>query len=178
MSRVPLTLATGEYDHFADLKNGRVPVEGIDLTCLTLRVEEIFFRFIVYRDFDVSEVSLAKYAAMISQGDRSLTAIPVFPSRVPRHSSIYVRRDGPVKTPADLSGRRVGVPEWAQTAAVYSRGLLAHQYGLDLAAAEWIQAGVDQPGRVEKVKLKFPDGIPLLRFAPWRRSRVRTTLRH
>jgi 4,5-dihydroxyphthalate decarboxylase len=70
-----------------------------------------------------------------------------------------VRRDGPVKTPADLVGRKVGIPEWAQTAAVYSRGLLAHQYGLDLAAIQWVQAGVDEPGRVEKVKLNLPNGI-------------------
>jgi 4,5-dihydroxyphthalate decarboxylase len=98
---------------------------------------------------------------MISQGDTSLIAIPVFPSRVPRHSSIYVRRDGPVQQPSDLRGRKVGLPEWAQTAAVYSRGLLAHQYGIDLASIEWIQAGVDQPGRTEKVKLNLPAGVKL-----------------
>jgi 4,5-dihydroxyphthalate decarboxylase len=107
----------------------------------------------------VSEISFAKYAAMVSQGDTSVVAIPVFPSRVPRHSSIFVRRDGPVKAPADLAGRRVGIPEWAQTAAVFSRGLLAHHYGVDLAAIQWIQAGVDQAGRVEKVAVKLPHGI-------------------
>jgi 4,5-dihydroxyphthalate decarboxylase len=78
---------------------------------------------------------------------------------VPRHSSIYVRRDGPVKKPADLVGRKVGLPEWAQTAAVYSRGMLVHQFGLDLAAIDWIQAGVDEPGRTEKVKLNLPAGV-------------------
>jgi 4,5-dihydroxyphthalate decarboxylase len=78
---------------------------------------------------------------------------------VPRHSSIYIRRDGAVKQPSDLKGKRVGIPEWAQTAAVYSRGLLQHQYGVDLTSIEWIQAGVDQPGRQEKVKLKLPPGI-------------------
>jgi 4,5-dihydroxyphthalate decarboxylase len=78
---------------------------------------------------------------------------------VPRHSSIYIRRDGPVKAPADLAGKRIGIPEWAQTASVYSRGLLAHQYGIDLTSIEWIQAGVDQPGRMEKVKLNLPRGM-------------------
>ncbi len=141
--------------------HGKVPIEGVDLNCLTFKVEEIFFRFLVHREFDVSEVSFAKYASMISQGDRSLIAIPVFPSRVPRHSSIYVRTDGPVRRPADLSGRRIGLPEWAQTAAVYSRGLLAHQYGVDLSSISWIQAGVDQAGRVEKVQLNLPHGINL-----------------
>jgi 4,5-dihydroxyphthalate decarboxylase len=156
---VPLTLAISEYDHVTDLVNGRVPVEGVDLTTLTLQVEEIFFRAFIYRDFDASEVSMAKFSSMVSQGDNSLVGIPVFPSRVPRHSSIFVRRDGPVKKPADLVGRRVGLPEWAQTAAVYSRGMLAHQYGIDLASIHWVQAGVDEPGRIEKVKLNLPPGV-------------------
>ena len=159
MSRIPLTLAISHYDHVTELVTGRVPVEGVDLTCLNLQIEEIFFRQFNYRDFDVSEVSMGKYCSLVSQGDSPLVAIPVFPSRVARHSSIYIRRDGPVKAPADLAGKRIGIPEWAQTASVYSRGLLAHQYGIDLTSIEWIQAGVDQPGRLEKVKLNLPNGM-------------------
>jgi 4,5-dihydroxyphthalate decarboxylase len=159
MSRLPLTLAISYYDHVADLADGRVTAEGIDLTCLTLQIEEIFFRFLSYREFDASEISLAKYTSLISQGDETLTAIPVFPMRIARHSSIYVRRDGPVKEPADLKGRRVGVPEWAQTAAVFTRGFLVHQYGVDLGSIEWLQAGVNQAGRHEHVQLSLPAGI-------------------
>jgi 4,5-dihydroxyphthalate decarboxylase len=159
VSRIPLTLAISHYDHVTELVTGRVPVEGVDLTCLNLQIEEIFFRQFNYRDFDVSEVSMGKYCSLVSQGDSPLVAIPVFPSRVARHSSIYIRRDGPVKAPADLAGKRIGIPEWAQTASVYSRGLLAHQYGIDLTSIEWIQAGVDQPGRLEKVKLNLPNGM-------------------
>lgn len=159
MKKLNLTLATSHYDHMADLLLGRVPVQGIDLTYLDLQVEEIFFRMVTYRDFDLSEISMAKFSSLASQGDSPFVGIPVFPSRVPRHSSIYVRKDGNVKTPADLKGKRVGVPEWAQTAAVYSRGMLQHQYGVDLTSIHWLQAGVDQPGRVEKVKLKLPPGI-------------------
>ena len=151
MNEVPLTLAISRYDHVEDLTSGRIVPEGIRLTCLNLGIEEIFFRFLKYREWDVSEVSFAKYASLISQGDRSLTAIPVFPSRIFRHSSIYVRRDGVVRSPQDLAGKRIGLPEWAQTAAVFSRGLLAHQYGIDLAGIEWTQAGVNEPGRGEKV---------------------------
>lgn len=159
MNKLNLTLATSHYDHMADLLLGRVPVQGIDLTYLDLQVEEIFFRMVTYRDFDVSEISMGKFSSLASQGESPFVGIPVFPSRVPRHSSIYVRKDGNVKTPADLKGKRVGVPEWAQTAAVYSRGMLQHQYGVDLTSIQWIQAGVDQPGRTEKVKLKLPPGI-------------------
>jgi 4,5-dihydroxyphthalate decarboxylase len=159
LSKLPLTLAISHYDHVTELVTGRVPVEGVELTALNLQIEEIFFRQFNYRDFDVSEVSMGKYCSLVSQGNSPLVAIPVFPSRVPRHSSIYIRRDGPVKTPQDLAGKRIGIPEWAQTASVYSRGFIQHQYGIDLKSIHWIQAGVDQPGRLEKVKLKLPDGI-------------------
>jgi 4,5-dihydroxyphthalate decarboxylase len=161
VNRLPLSLAISYYDHVADLTGGRVEAEGIDLTCLLLPIEEIFFRFLTYREFDVSEISFAKYASLISQGDQSLTAIPVFPMRIARHSSIYIRRDASVREPADLAGRRVGVPEWAQTAGVYCRGMLVHQYGLDLMSIDWVQAGVNQPGRAEKVGLKLPAGVKL-----------------
>jgi 4,5-dihydroxyphthalate decarboxylase len=165
MNELSLTLAISEYDHVTDLVMGRIVPEGIRLTCLSLPVEEIFFRFLVNREWDVSETSMAKYASLISQGDTSLIGIPVFPSRVFRHSSIYVRRDGPVTAPSDLAGRRVGLPEWAQTAAVYSRGFLMHQFGLDLASIDWVQAGVNEPGRIEKVDLRLPAGIRLTRVA-------------
>lgn len=159
--RLRLTLAIGEYDHVRDLCTGQVQADGIVVTPLFLPTEEIFHRFLRYREWEVSEVSFAKYVAMRSAGDTSLVALPVFPSRVFRHSSIYVRPGGPVRTPGDLAGRRVGVPEWAQTAAVYSRGLLADTYGVDLRSIEWMQAGVNQPGRAEKVALALPDGIRL-----------------
>jgi 4,5-dihydroxyphthalate decarboxylase len=165
MNELSLTLAVSEYDHVTDLAMGRIVPEGIRLTCLNLPVEEIFFRFLVNREWDVSETSMAKYVSLISQGDTSLIAIPVFPSRVFRHSSIYVRRDGPVTAPSDLAGRRVGLPEWAQTAAVYSRGFLMHQFGLDLASIDWVQAGVNEPGRIEKVDLRLPSGVRLTRIA-------------
>jgi 4,5-dihydroxyphthalate decarboxylase len=161
MSKLPLTIAVSRYDHVNDLLTGAVPVEGVDLNVLDLPLHDIFFRSIHFNDFDIAELSFAKYVSMISQGDDRFVALPVFPSRVPRHSAIYVRRDGPVKTPADLAGRRVGVPEWAQTAGVYARGLLTHEFGLDLASVEWFQAGEDQAGRREKVQLKLPPGVAL-----------------
>jgi 4,5-dihydroxyphthalate decarboxylase len=138
-----------------------VPVEGAELRCLELPIVELFFRSLEFREFDASEISFAKYVAMLAHGEDWLTAIPVFPTRVFRHSSIYVRRDGPVKQPADLVGRRVGVPEWAQTAQVYVRGALQHQYGIDLASIDWVQAGVNESGRLEKVQLSLPPGLKL-----------------
>jgi 4,5-dihydroxyphthalate decarboxylase len=159
MSNIKLSLAIGDYDHVRDLLDGSVRAEGIDLTVLRLPIEEIFYRFIKNREWDVSETSFGKVVSLASQDDRGLVAIPVFPSRVFRHSSIYVGADSAITKPEHLNGKRIGVPEWAQTASVYSRGMLAHEYGVDLKSIHWHQGGVNEAGRVEKVKLKLPEGM-------------------
>lgn len=163
MSKLRLTLGISDYDHVRDLTNGVVAPEGIDLVPLNLVVEEIHFRFTAFREWDVSEMSLGKYSSLVSQGEAPMVGIPVFPNRAFRHSSIYVRRDAELTDPKQLAGRRVGVPEWAQTAVIYARGFLAHQYGVPLSSIEWWQAGVNQPGRVEKVDLRLPRDIRLHR---------------
>jgi 4,5-dihydroxyphthalate decarboxylase len=155
-----LTMAMSGYDHVRDLATGTTRVEGAEITALTLPLEEIFYRFLRYREWHVSELSLAKYVALRAAGDDSLQAIPVFPSRMCRHSSIFVRPDGP-REPAELAGARIGLPEWAQTAAVYTRSLLVHDWGIPLRDVHWVQAGVNQPGRREKVELHLPEGVTL-----------------
>ena len=161
MADLSLSLAIGEYDHVRDLLDGTVSVGGVDLTVLRLPIEEIFYRSTFNREFDVTEMSFAKIVSLASQDDAGFVPLPVFPSRAFRHSSIYVRADAAIADPRDLAGRRVGVPEWAQTAAVYSRGLLAHEYAVDLASIRWHQAGVNDAGRREKVKLNLPPGLEL-----------------
>lgn len=159
MSKLSLSLAVNDYDHVRDLLTGRISAEGIDLIPSVLPVEEIFYRTTHYQEWDLSEMSLAKYASLRSQGDERLIGLPVFPSRVFRLSSLYVRNGGDVATPADLRGRRIGVPEWAQTASVYSRGWLAHDQGVALTDVDWVQGGVNQAGRREKVAVRVPEGV-------------------
>lgn len=151
---ISLSLAINPCDHVRDLDP-----RGIDLTVLSLPIEEIFFRFTKFREWDASEMSFGKVAALASQDDPGIVVLPVFLSRVFRHSAIFVGKNSAIKKPKDLEGRRVGIPEWAQTAGIYVRGLLQHEYGVDLRRIAWFQAGVWQPGRVEKVELKLPDGI-------------------
>src|SRR5579862_6470823 len=158
---VPLTLAIHDYDHVRDLASGSVGVEGVALRCLAHPVEEIFFRFTRFREWDASELSLAKYCSLRAAGDRSLIAIPVFTSRAFRHSAIFVRADGPVDEPGALAGGRVGVPEWTQTATVYGRAVLAHEHGVALETISWVQAGTNEPGRVEGVAVELPAGVSL-----------------
>jgi 4,5-dihydroxyphthalate decarboxylase len=159
MAPLRLTLAINDSDQVRDLLTGTVPVQGVELTCLRLAVEEIFFRFTRFREWDVSELSLAKFSNLVSRGDDSLVAIPVFPSRMFRHSAFYVRGDGSIRTPADLRGRRIGVPEWTITASVWGRGLLHHTFGVRPDEVEWVQAGTNEPGRVEGATFAVPTGV-------------------
>jgi 4,5-dihydroxyphthalate decarboxylase len=163
LHKLALTAAFCDSDHMRDLAMGRVVPEGIDLTCLNAPVEEIFYRFLMNQEFDVSELSFAKYVSLRAKGDDRFIALPIFPSRMFRHSSLYVRADCPLKEISELKGRKVGIPEWAQTAAVYSRGFLVHQYGLELKDINWVQSGVNQAGRTEKVQIQLPEGINLTR---------------
>ncbi|MEV1295530.1 ABC transporter substrate-binding protein [Pseudonocardia sp. NPDC049635] len=151
-------MAIEDYDHVRDLARGSTPVEGVDLTVLNLPVQETFQRFSAHREWEVSEFSMALYVAMRGAGDTSVIAIPVFPSRMFRHSAMYVRADGPTR-PKDLEGLRVGVPEWAQTAGVWARGILSDDYDVDLAKIDWIQGGLHSAGRFERVPLALSPGM-------------------
>lgn len=162
---VPLTLAISEYEHVRDLATGAVKPDGIDLKTITLPVEEIFRRFLREGEWDAAEMSMGMYAAMRAQGDTSLGAIPVFPSRMFRQSAIYVREGGPVRRPEALAGRRVGLPQWSQTTMIYVRGWLSDDLGIGLRDIRWIQAGVDSPGQREPVSVRVPEGVELTAVA-------------
>lgn len=159
MNPLSLTLALGPYDQTRDVTDGAIPIEGVLLRSLNLPIEEIFYRFTMFREWDISEMSMGKYIALRSQGDLSLTALPIFVSRAFRHSMFYVRSDSAIRQSSDLAGKRIGIPEWAQTAGIYGRGYLSDHVGVDLKSIEWIQAGVNEPGRAEKVRLSLPDGL-------------------
>jgi len=159
MSRLEITYAASDYEHTRDLTRGDIQAEGIDLRYLHLQIEETFFRFIKFREWDVSEMSFGKYIALKSQDDDTVTAIPVFPSRVFRQSSLFVLPDSGIRDASDLRGKKIGIPEWAQTASIYTRGWLVHNMGIPLQEIDWIQGGVNDAGRQEKVKLKLPDGV-------------------
>lgn len=160
MADLPLSFAACEYDHVRDLAEGRVKAKGIEI--IPMLFEEphfVFQRAMKYEDFDIAEMSFGRYISMVSRRANDMTAIPVFPSRVARISSFYVPSGSKLKSPGDLKGKRVGIPEWTQTASIYSRGWLAESCGVDLKSIEWVQTGVDEPGRPEPSPVKLPKGI-------------------
>lgn len=152
-----LTLGCGAYDRTAPLADGRVRAAGIELDVLLMDPEETFFRMVRHDEFDVAEMSLGTYCMMRARGDDRFVGIPVFLSRSFRHNALYVRRDGPVGDPAALQGGRVGVPEYQMTAAVWIRGLMVQDLGMDISDVTWVTGGIEQPGREEREPLQLTD---------------------
>src|SRR5256885_2990254 len=165
MSRVKLTIATTDYDHFRDFRLGIVSAEGIDHTWLTLGHHEIFARFTFNREWDVSELSFAKFCAQVTRPQPDIIGLPVVCSRLFRFSSFYVNKNSGIKSATDLKGKTIGSPEWAHTAAVYMRGWLNDEHAIALQDVHWYQAGANEAGRIEKVELNLPKGMTLTRVA-------------
>ena len=128
MSLLPLTLACWTYDRVTALKTGRAAIEGVDLNMMQLPVEEMFYRVFHHHEFDIVEMSLSSYMMARAVGEWVYEAIPVFLSRMFRHSAIFIRADRGIARPEDLKGRRVGVPEYAQTAAMTARSTSGSAY--------------------------------------------------
>ncbi len=155
---VPLTLACGDYDRTAALARGEIRPEGVELTVLTLPVEETFFRMTRHREFDAAEMSLSSYLISL-EADAPFVAIPVFLSRSFRHNGIYVPAASPVTEPAGLAGGQVGVAEYQLTANVWIRGILAERHGLPVDAVRYRTGGQHAPGRVAKLAHAAPSGV-------------------
>ena len=161
MSDIHLTLACEDYDRTRALKDGTIKPEGIELNYVPLEVEEIFWRMCRYEEFDVAELSMGAFLVGAAQGRRPFVAIPVFPSRTFRHRCIFVHTASGIKKPEDLRGKRVGVPEYTMTAAVWLRGMFQHECGVKPEDIHWIQAGEEQPGRRDRVDFDLPPGVRL-----------------
>jgi 4,5-dihydroxyphthalate decarboxylase len=164
MSKLRLTLACWDYDRTRGLADGSIAPDGIDLTYLSLPVEETFFRMLRYGEFDAAEMSLSSYAVSLMQEEPRFIAIPVFPSRFFRHSSIFVSTTSGITEPKQLAGKRIGTPEYQMTAPVWIRGILQDEYGVDPASCEYLTGGEEEPGRDEKLKLDLPAKFKLRRI--------------
>jgi 4,5-dihydroxyphthalate decarboxylase len=161
VTRLSLTIATENYDRIRPLLDGTVEIEGCDVNYLTMPVEEIFHRAWRNREFDVCEIGLSPYLIAVSRGIAPYVAVPVFLSRTFRHSAVYVRTDRGIDSAAALRGRRVGIPEYQQSAALWVRGLIADEEGIRSEDITWVQAGLETPGRRDTFPLNVPAGFPL-----------------
>ena len=165
LRNIKLSIATTDYDHFRDFRTGAVTAEGIDHTWSMHGHHEVFARFTLNREWDVSELSFAKFAAQVSRENSDIIGLPVICSRLFRFSSFYVNKKSNIKKVEDLRGKKVGSPEWAHSAAVYMRGWMMNDKGMALQDVHWYQAGANDPGRDEKVELNLPEGTKLTRVS-------------
>ena len=141
------------------IREGTVEVEGVDLTCLTLKSgRDVFDRMVGGQEFDVAELSASEFVSLQGTGNNPFVALPVFPSRVFRHGYIFVNTRAGIRSPKDLEGKRVGLPLYTQTAALWARGHLSHQFGVDLDTIRWVQGAVEDAGTHGK-----PHAPPLLK---------------
>jgi 4,5-dihydroxyphthalate decarboxylase len=162
-----ITLACGDYDRTRPLIDTTIRPLGIELTCLPMTIEEIFFRMARFREFDAAEMSLSSYLISLSAGkDAPFVAIPVFLSRSFRHSGIYVNARSGIERPEQLPGRTVGVAEYQLTANVWIRGILADHYGVPVSSVRYRTGGLHRPGRPEKLAVSLPPDVDVAPIGP------------
>ena len=158
MPKLKLSVAVGSYDRVRPLMDGAVQIDGVDPIFMNLPPEEIFFRAFRSMDFDICELSLSSFTVKIAERNCPYVGVPAFVSRAFRHNSIYVRRDR-IKSPADLKGSRVGLPEYQLTACVWARIILEDEHGIKPSDIVWVRGGIEHPGRPEKIAIKLPADV-------------------
>ncbi|HYA29028.1 MAG TPA: ABC transporter substrate-binding protein [Acidobacteriota bacterium] len=154
MANRTISIGMRDYDHIHALVDGRVKIDGVDLKFVNITPpSQIFLRMLHDEEFDASEMSLSNFMIAIGKGDRRFVALPVFPSRVFRHSYIWVNSKASINRPQDLKDKRVGIADYSMTALLFVRGLLQHEYGVMPQDIHWFRR------RSEHVSIETPPGI-------------------
>lgn len=148
---IPLSLACSASDRTRPLLDGRVRIAGADVTLLPGEPEEIFRRAMRDAAFDATELSMASHILTTARGDAPYVGVPVFPSRSFRHGAVFIRTGSGIRSPRDLEGRTVAVPEYQQTAGLWVRGILRDHYGVDTRRIARRSAG-------ERTPISLPPG--------------------
>ena len=151
-----LSLACWDYDRAQALLDGRIEVPGCNLECQAMPPSTLFPLAVGEARFDVTEMSLSSYLMQVSTETCAYTAIPVFLSRAFRHGGIFIRADAGIREPTDLEGHAVGVPEYQMTAALWMRGILSDEYGVDISRLIYRTGVLDGGARTERLPLDLP----------------------
>ena len=147
MAGQKIKFASGLYDRFQPLYTKEVVPEGIELDFTVIdNPREIFDRMAGGLEFDACEMSGTEYISRLAANDCPFVAIPVFASRMFRHGFVVINTRSGIKTPKDLEGRRLGVQLYTMSAAMWIRGMLQHDHGVDLSGVTWVQGSIDRPG--------------------------------
>lgn len=163
MTRETLTLsiALSDNERTRPITQGRIHAQGVRLVPTVIHPSEMFWRQLKYGDFDISEMSLSSLFIATARGDRRWVALPIYTSRMFFHTNILVRKDRGILRPGDLKGKRVGVPEYQQTAALWSRGILEHEFGVNAKDIEWFMERGPEKSHGGATGFKPPEGVRL-----------------
>ncbi|HZT06837.1 MAG TPA: ABC transporter substrate-binding protein [Chloroflexota bacterium] len=161
MPTLRLSVGCGDYDRTRALFDGSVPTDGFEIAWEPVNVPHELFVRVLHGEFDVAEMSFSSLTNAIGRGSRDLIGIPVFTSRLFRHSFIYVNTDSGIEAPQDLIGKRVGVPDYTITAAVWIRGLLQHDYGVAPEQIHWLIGGLDTPAKILPLAPRLPSNVKI-----------------
>jgi len=134
--KLQLSFISASNERIAPLLNGDVEVEGVDLIWTNSDPSETFWRQLKFEEFEVCEMSFSSLLIAMANGV-DMVAIPVFPSRRFMHALLSVHEDSGVQKPGDLNGKRIGVGEYQQTASLWARGVLQHDFGVDQFSIDW-----------------------------------------
>jgi 4,5-dihydroxyphthalate decarboxylase len=159
MAQLPISLGFGSNVRTRPVLDGLIEPEGIELRCTAVHGSELFWRQLRFAEFDVSEMSLSSLLMLTATGKSPWWALPIFTSRQFFHTGILVRTDRGIDKPEDLKGKRVGVPEYQQTAALWARGALKHEFGVDPMDCEWWMERVGERSHGGAVGFTPPPGL-------------------
>jgi len=164
MATLQLSLALSNNDRTRPILDGSVRADGIELIGTAIHPSEMFWRQLHFQEFDVSEMSMSSFLIALSQGNTDWVAMPIFTSRSFFHTGALVRADAGIEKPADLAGKRVGVPEYQQTAALWARGVLQHEFGVMPSSIEWHMERTEERSHGGATGFQPPPGIKLQRI--------------
>ncbi len=164
--RMDLSIALSDNARTRPIIDGEILVEGANLHTTVVHPSEMFWRQLKYADFDVSEMSMSSLLIAASRGDYRWVAIPVYTQRMFFHTRILVRADRGINAPADLKGKRVGVPEYQQTSAIWSRGILQNEFGVNQRDIEWFMERTPDMSHGGSTGFTPPEGVRLNRIPP------------
>src|SRR5712691_10952450 len=165
-SRLELSIALSDNPNTRPLIDGHVEAEGIRLIPSAVHPSEMFWRQLRFAEFDVSEMSMSSLLISTARGPTPWVALPVFTTREFFHTRILVRADAGIASPADLRGKRVGVPEYQQTAAIWGRGVLQHEFGVHAREIEWFMERPPDKSHGGATGFTPPEGVKLTRIPP------------
>lgn len=166
MAGLKITVACSPSDRSRPVLSGEVPIEGCEAELLTRPAAELLHGAVNEMAYDVTEMSMSTHLVLTARETPHYVAIPAFHSRTFRHNSIYINKSSGIARPQDLIGKQIGLREYQQTAALWVRGILADDFGIDAGSVIWRTGGVDKPGGGERIAIELPDRIRVEPIGP------------